>query len=154
MSRLKQVVATIALAILALSLVAACSNEPVSPTPTGQVPGKTASPTSTSGSNPTAAPGATVKPITPPAASGLNLSIVQPQIESVVTGSLLEVKGQTNPDAIVSVNGVIVKFIDVNGNFTAVVPLEEGPNLIEIVASDYQNNQVSQTLTVIYAPQG
>ncbi|MDO8491443.1 MAG: hypothetical protein Q7T04_05450 [Dehalococcoidia bacterium] len=144
MKRFSPMVATVALA--ALVFAAACSSAPAPTSTPGQTPAKTAIPT-------TSGPAATQRP-TAPATQGLTLTIVQPQIEAVVTSSLLEVKGQTAPDAIVSVNGIIVKSVDASGNFTAVVTLEEGPNLVEIVASDYQNNQVSQTLAVIYTPLG
>lgn len=141
-----------AVALAALVAAAACSNAPA-PSPTsGPSPAMTATP-ATPGATSTTQPTAPSTASPAPGANGLTLNVIQPQTEAVVTSDLLEVKGQTAPDAIVSVNGIIVKSIDAGGNFTAVVELEEGPNLVEVIASNYQGNQVSQTLAVIYAPQ-
>ena len=98
------------------------------------------------------APTPTPTPTAAPPAPGLTLTISEPQDEAVVKESLLRVAGRTAPDAVVSVNGRITRSIDEDGNFTTVMPLAEGPNLLEVIATDYQGNQVSQVLTVIYAP--
>ena len=45
------------------------------------------------------------------------------------------VRGETTPDAVVSINGDAVE-VDVLGQFAALVELIEGPNLIEVVASN------------------
>lgn len=71
--------------------------------------------------------------------------------ESIVHTGTLALSGLTRPDAVVSVNGVIVD-VGSNGEFTAVVTLDPAPNLIEIVASDFQGNKVSAVLTIIYIP--
>ena len=101
-------------------------------------------------STPTSQPAATATPTSP--APALTLRISEPKDGTLVTDSLLKVAGQTAPDAVVSVNGTMVKSIDANGYFATVVTLVEGPNLVEVIASDYQNNQQSQTLAVIYTP--
>jgi hypothetical protein len=49
------------------------------------------------------------------------------------------------------VNGELAE-VDNQGNFTTLVVLEEGPNLIEVVASDLEGNQESHTLVTIYEP--
>ena len=71
--------------------------------------------------------------------------------ESVVHTGTVSISGLTTRDAVVSVNGVLV---DVNGDgrFTGTLSLEQAPNLIEVVASDFQGNKVSAVLTVIYIP--
>jgi len=97
------------------------------------------------------APTPTPTPSAPPS-SGLTLTILEPQDEAVVKQNLMRVVGRTTPDAVVSVNGHVIRAIDENGNFTTVISLAEGPNLVEIIATDYQGNKVSQVLTVIYAP--
>jgi len=61
------------------------------------------------------------------------------------------VKGVTTADATVSVKGSLVD-VGADGKFSTTVSLEEGPNSIEVVASDSQGNENSQVLTVIYAP--
>ena len=71
--------------------------------------------------------------------------------ESIVHTDTISLSGLTRPDAVVSVNGVIVD-VGSTGEFTAVVTLDPAPNLIEIVASDFQGNKVSAVLTIIYIP--
>jgi len=83
------------------------------------------------------------------AESGLELVVTTPQDESTVYTFETEVAGVTEPDAVVSVNGILVE-VDATGNFSTLVGLDEGPNLIEVVASDYEGNQASEILTVIY----
>ena len=105
-------------------------------------------------SAPSAIPGRTPAPAPTPPALGLTLTILEPQDEAVVKESLLRVVGRTAPDAVVSINGRIIRAIDEDGSFTTVISLAEGPNLVEVIATDYQGNQVNKVLTVIYAPQG
>jgi ABC-type oligopeptide transport system substrate-binding subunit len=81
--------------------------------------------------------------------SGLALTVASPQDESVVYTFETEVAGTTEPDAVVSVNGALVE-VDAAGGFSTLVDLEEGPNLIEVLASDYEGNEASEILTVIY----
>jgi len=89
---------------------------------------------------------------TPTPTPGLTLVITEPKDEAVVKDSLLRVAGYTSVDAVVSVNGNIIRAIDARGNFATAIPLQEGPNLVEVIATDYQGNRVSKVLTVIYAP--
>ena len=92
-------------------------------------------------------------PSTPPSepAQGLFLEVAEPQDESVINTSPVYVRGNTSPDAEVSVNGELID-VDEQGNFVAMVEMEEGPNAIEIIATDYQENEESIILAVIYAP--
>lgn len=76
------------------------------------------------------------------------LTMLSPTDESVVTGTETTVSGTTSPDAVVSVNGYLVE-VDLDGNFSTVISLEEGPNSIEVVASDYEGNETGQVVTVI-----
>jgi len=59
--------------------------------------------------------------------------------------------GRASPDATVSVNGQIVE-MDTVGNFETVLPLEEGINLIEVIASDLAGDVRTRVLTIIYIP--
>lgn len=77
------------------------------------------------------------------------LTVTEPQDEATVYAADLLVKGHTEVDAVVSVEGVSVE-VDADGNFSTVVTLEEGPNLIEVEASDFEGNEGSVVLTVIY----
>ena len=82
---------------------------------------------------------------------GLFLQMTNMPKESVVHTSTVSISGLTTPDAVVSVNGVLVN-VDGDGRFTGTLSLEQAPNLIEVVASDFQGNKVSAVLTVIYIP--
>ena len=59
--------------------------------------------------------------------------------------------GVTSPDAVVSVNGVLVD-VDAEGTFTIAISLKGGTNVIEVIASDFRGNQVSAILTIIHIP--
>ena len=84
--------------------------------------------------------------------SAIPLTVAEPQDETTVYAADLVVKGQTEPDAVVSVNEVVVD-VDAEGKFSTTVTLEEGPNPIEVMASDFEGNEGSVTLTVIYVRQ-
>lgn len=79
------------------------------------------------------------------------LQVTEPQDEITVNTPTVQVEGMTTADAVVSINGSLVA-VDASGKFSTTVILEEGPNSIEVVASDSQGNENSQVLTVIYAP--
>jgi hypothetical protein len=87
-----------------------------------------------------------------PDVSAIPLTITEPQDETTVYTADLVVKGQTEPDAVVSVNEAVVD-VDAEGKFSTTVTLEEGPNPIEVLASDFEGNEGSVTLTVIYVKQ-
>lgn len=63
------------------------------------------------------------------------------------------VTGETFTNMIISLNDEIT-LSDAEGKFSALVPLVEGINVIEIVASDLEGNEVSLELTVVYEPGG
>ena len=148
------------LIILALILMLiACS-----PTPTA-VP---SSPTANS-NNPTTIPASTASPlpqevipttdiqptptlITAPEPSGtLWLQVLSPQDEAVVNTPQVDVIGSAPAGAVISVNDEILIVGD-DGQFKTTVSLDEGPNLIEIIASDDNGNETSLILTIIYEP--
>ncbi len=74
-----------------------------------------------------------------------------PADASVVNTNPVTVTGQSIPGAIVSINGDLAD-IDAKGNFNLIIQLDEGPNILEIVASDDNGNQVDTVLRVIYEP--
>lgn len=84
-------------------------------------------------------------------ASALPLTVIEPANDSVVTSQIVTVNGVTNADAVVSINGEIVS-VDASGSFNEAVTLELGPNLIEVLASDFYGNSTTLTITVIYSP--
>ena len=80
------------------------------------------------------------------------LEITSPeQSEVIVDTNSITVAGRTTVDAALSVGD---KFIDIglDGSFKAVVHLEDGVNIIEVVASIATGEQFNQVITVIYAP--
>ena len=82
----------------------------------------------------------------------LSLQIEGLSDESIVRGDSIVARGQTSPDAIVSINGVIVP-VDENGRFEVPLKLDPGPNAIEVVASDLDGNQVSTVLAIVSLPE-
>ncbi len=81
----------------------------------------------------------------------LALKVTTPQDESIVDVASIPVVGQTVVGAVVSVNGNLVD-VDASGKFQTMVKLDEGPNIIEVVASDVTGNELSAILRVIYEP--
>ena len=69
----------------------------------------------------------------------------------MVTTSPILVKGAAPLDATVSVNGDIAE-IAADGSFSVPVDLDEGPNIIEIEASNFEGSEANLILTVIYLP--
>ena len=84
---------------------------------------------------------------------GLFLEIDGLGDENVVRGDNIVAKGKTSPDAIVSINGVIVP-VDGEGNFQVQLALDPGPNIIEVVASDLEGNEVNRVIAVVSLPEG
>ncbi len=80
------------------------------------------------------------------------LSVSQPQNETTVYAADLVVKGETEADAVLSVNGVTVE-VNEDGSFSTTVTLEEGPNSIEVLASDFEGNEASVVRSIIYVKQ-
>ena len=145
-TRTKRLRSTILLAVALglLPLVAACSSSepkqeaaPVSAEPTPTTAAVVEPPTDTR-----------TEPTLAPLPTELFLTLDSPEDETVVSTESVSVTGMTNPDAVVSVNGQIVD-VGALGEFSASVVLLEGPNLIEVVASDL-SSQVSANLAVIY----
>ena len=116
------------------------------PTPTATAAPPTATPTPVPTATPTPAPTAT------PAPEEFVLHIVEPvEAETLTTNPTLLVSGRTRVDAVVTVNDTFVD-PDIDGRFSAEIPLDEGPNIIEVVASIATGEQLSVVLAVIYEP--
>jgi hypothetical protein len=140
-------------ALLVLTLLAACG-----PTPT-VAPQTT--PTSANNSNTNTAtaipqnvvPTALIQPTQPgiTETSGLWLQILAPLDEAVVDTPQVDVIGSAPAEAVISVDDQIV-IVGSDMRFAIPMTLEEGPNLIEIIASDENGNELSALLTVTYEP--
>jgi len=72
-------------------------------------------------------------------------------MDTTVNNEVYFVQGLTNREAVVTVNEAIFTN-PAESVFTLPVNLEEGPNIIEIVMSDLDGNEVSLTLTVTFEP--
>jgi hypothetical protein len=101
-------------------------------------------------------PTATIQPpvaiTNTPATSGtLRLQILSPQDEAVLNTPQVEVIGSAPAGAVVSIDDEIL-VVGVDQQFQTTVSLDEGPNLIEIIASDENGNEMSVLLTVTYEP--
>jgi hypothetical protein len=74
-----------------------------------------------------------------------------PQDNSTVNTAQIEVTGVASPGAVVTVNEIIL-IAGADGKFSTTVSLDQGPNLIEVVASDDSGSETSVELTVTYEP--
>lgn len=108
------------------------------PTPTPTVQPRPSTPTPT----PTPPPPAIDHP------QQLFLEISSPEDNSSARSQEISITGRTSPDATVSVNGALVT-LEPTGNFRASLSLHEGPNLIEVVASDLAGDVASKVMTLI-----
>lgn len=78
---------------------------------------------------------------------GLTLTITSPANQSTVNAAALQIIGTTSPNAEIFVNDTEAK-ADSTGNFIANVSLDEGENILTIVANDDQGNYAEKELTV------
>ena len=85
------------------------------------------------------------------ASGSLWLQVLSPPDEAVVTTSQMDVIGLAPVAAVITINDDIL-IVGADGQFKTTVFLEEGPNLIEIIASDVNGNETSLLLTVTYEP--
>ena len=92
----------------------------------------------------------TVTSIAPPPLPFL-LVITEPRDLSIVSTGIIRLSGRTGPEALVSVNGVS-SVIDAVGNFSTLVALEPGPNIIDVVSTNSDGQVLSTVAAVIYRP--
>lgn len=81
-------------------------------------------------------------------ASKIFLEITSPEDGAIVVASTVWVKGKTLPRADVFINDSETK-ADSRGNFSASIGLDEGENMINIIANDAEGNFVEKGITVI-----
>jgi hypothetical protein len=84
-------------------------------------------------------------------AGPLAVRISAPLDEAVVNAPQVAVTGQAAPETVISINNAIL-VVDASGAFSTTVPLQEGPNELDIEASDPAGNQASSRLMVTYDP--
>ena len=111
--------------------------------------GSALQPTPTLQPTSTAVPAASSK--TNSAPTGLFLNVTSPAESGTLNTADLPVTGKTIAGAVVSVDGNLVP-VGSDGTFSTQVKLNQGPNDVEVVASDRQGNEKSVIRSVIYAP--
>ena len=90
--------------------------------------------------------------VTAPDTSGaLWLRVLSPPDEAVVNTPQVDIVGSAPAGAVLSVNDDILLVGD-DQHFKTTISLDEGPNLIEIIASDNNGNETSIILAVTYEP--
>ena len=89
-------------------------------------------------------------PSATPTTQQLSLKITEPADESVVKAGSINLSGTVSTTAEITVNGTSVAVE--NGNFNAIVELEEGPNSLEIRATDGNGHEEIKVLTIVYLP--
>ncbi len=87
--------------------------------------------------------------ITALAPQPFQLLITEPRDQSIVRENPLRISGRSSPDAVVSVDGVSVS-VDSIGIFTTMVLLDDGPNVIDVVATNNDGRILSSVLAVIF----
>ena len=124
----------------------------VPPTPT---PAATPTPAPTPTPSPTSTPAPTPAPPPIHQPAELFLEVSEPQDNGVVGTPDIIVSGRSSPDATVSVNGQVAE-VDAEGSFSTPEPvtLQEGPNAIEVIASDLAGGAETMVLTVISTASG
>jgi hypothetical protein len=90
-------------------------------------------------------------PNTPTPAATFQVTLETPRDGDTINTSPLPVTGVTVPNAIVSVNDV-VGVANGEGRFDLLVPLEAGPNVLEVIASQPNGQQAFVIVTVMYQP--
>ncbi len=86
------------------------------------------------------------------ATGALFLEMTSPDTDELfVTQSSFELSGRTTVDALLSVNDHVLE-VDEMGRFSLNMDLEEGPNVIEVIASNALGEQFDEVLLVIYEP--
>ena len=141
------------LGFLLLSLIACgFGGGEETPEPTEAAPAEATSPTATE-APPEQVPTAESPAPTPVATEGeLFLQLVEPAEAEVFTNvGSMDVVGRTRVDAMVTINDTIVE-PNIDGEFSLSMALEEGPNIIEVVASIASGEQMDLVLVAVYVP--
>jgi hypothetical protein len=88
---------------------------------------------------------------TPATVGKLWLEIVSPANNAVVTTAEIDLKGRAPKGTVITINDDI-QISPSSQEFSSRVSLEEGPNVIEIVASDPKGNEVSLFWVINFEP--
>lgn len=157
--------------LLFLALLSACAAEPAAPgaqptskpavfATTAPDAKATAAPTLRANLATATAPIPNLKPAQLPAAtafSPIQLTLggqaIQINAQEMMTVSAADfvLTGQALPGTVVSIDNDFI-LIDGSQRFSFTIKLEEGPNLVEIVASNAREEQASLELVIVYDP--
>lgn len=100
-------------------------------------------------------PAAAESPVQPSPASTeytsgtLWLRLSSPQDGDVVSQPVINVTGQAPAETVISLNDDIF-VVPAGENFTIPVTLDEGPNVLELVASNIDGDEIDLVLTVVF----
>jgi hypothetical protein len=83
----------------------------------------------------------------------LAVTLTSPADETVINNPQVDVVGLAPADTVITINDAIT-VVEASGQFSVSVPLQEGPNELDVVASDRAGNQASSKLIVTYEPPG
>lgn len=86
-----------------------------------------------------------------PTSNPLPFNLLYPQDGLEVGQDEVDVFGVTKTDAVVVANGIPLE-VNALGLFAGSLTLEDGANLIEVIATDILGNLRSATIAVFYAP--
>ena len=105
------------------------------------------------GQAPTPSPAASEEPATAAASETgpLHVTITAPADNAVVSVSQVAVAGLAPPETVLTINDSLI-VVDGTGEFSTTVPLQLGPNELDVLASDPDGNQVTTQLIVTYDP--
>ncbi len=81
----------------------------------------------------------------------VSLQVLSPQDGAVVNAAQVLVSGTASPGAVVTVNDAIL-VVGGDGTFQSTVALDQGPNLVEVIASNASGSETTIDLTVTYEP--
>lgn len=84
--------------------------------------------------------------------TGAEIYLLSPQEEDVVTDPWVDVVGTAPAETVITLNEEIA-VAGADEMFYARVPLEEGLNEIQCVASDLEGNEVAFSFLVVYEPE-
>ena len=145
----KIIIAITILGLLAALLVSCTKSTSTPSTPTGEssTPVNTSTLTTTASTPVTSPLGTTSGTLK----SGLPLNVTEPADSAIINGDTVTVQGTTTPGAIVSVNDNVIT-ADSTGAFSTNVSLDAGPNAIDVIATDDNNNQGEVLLMVDAMP--
>lgn len=79
------------------------------------------------------------------------VQLFAPRDEEIVSVAQIELSGKAPAGTVISVNEMIA-LVSTDETFSFPISLDEGPNVIEFVASDVDGNEIAFVLTVIYEP--